>query len=52
MSKRIYEIEISGDIPAHDVWNQSRSDQIDRNNRFTQLILKYFPGIGYESLSV
>lgn len=37
-------ILFTGDIPAHDVWNQSRSDQIDRNDRFTQLILKYFPG--------
>ncbi|XP_077972513.1 sphingomyelin phosphodiesterase-like [Styela clava] len=37
-------ILFTGDIPAHDVWNQSQSDQIDKNNRFTQLILKYFPG--------
>ncbi|BFZ21086.1 hypothetical protein BsWGS_24125 [Bradybaena similaris] len=34
----------TGDVPAHNVWNQSRADQIDTINYVVSLILKYFPG--------
>lgn len=34
----------TGDLPAHNIWNQSRSDQLRILNTIVQLILKYFPG--------
>ena len=33
----------TGDLPAHDVWNQSRSEQLFLLNNLTTLLLKYFP---------
>ncbi|XP_062511163.1 sphingomyelin phosphodiesterase-like [Corticium candelabrum] len=34
----------TGDLPAHNVWNQSRSDQLRILNTLVELMLKYFPG--------
>ena len=31
-------------MPPHNVWNQSRSDQISALQYLTNLFLKYFPG--------
>ncbi|XP_076822580.1 sphingomyelin phosphodiesterase-like isoform X1 [Clavelina lepadiformis] len=36
-------ILFAGDIPAHDVWNQTKEDQIDKINRWTTLLKTYFP---------
>ncbi|XP_046563304.1 sphingomyelin phosphodiesterase-like [Haliotis rubra] len=33
----------TGDLPAHDIWNQSRGDQLSALDRLTQLFKKYFP---------
>ena len=33
-----------GDIPAHNVWNQSPIDQIDVIQTWTNLFTTYFPG--------
>lgn len=33
----------TGDVPAHNVWNQSREDQIFTIKQATKLLLKYFP---------
>ncbi|XP_041480574.1 sphingomyelin phosphodiesterase-like isoform X3 [Lytechinus variegatus] len=38
-------IYMTGDLPAHDVWNQTRSDNIGVFNLVTDLFLKYFPGV-------
>ncbi|XP_046336080.2 sphingomyelin phosphodiesterase-like [Haliotis rufescens] len=34
----------TGDIPAHDVWNQTRSQQIAATRRLTKLFLQHLPG--------
>lgn len=34
----------TGDIPPHNVWNQSRSDQITAMETFTEYMLHYLPG--------
>ena len=34
----------TGDLPAHNVWNQSRSDQLHELDVLTQLFGKYFQG--------
>eukprot|EP00118_Oscarella_pearsei_P025852 m.308905 g.308905 ORF g.308905 m.308905 type:complete len:593 (+) comp45030_c0_seq1:34-1812(+) len=34
----------TGDIPQHNVWNQSRSDQLHVIDAIIRLMLKYFPG--------
>ncbi|XP_076823452.1 sphingomyelin phosphodiesterase-like [Clavelina lepadiformis] len=36
-------ILFTGDIPAHNVWNQTKEDQIDKINRWTTLLKSYFP---------
>ena len=33
----------TGDIPAHDVWDQSRDDQLHRINVTANVISQYFP---------
>ncbi|KAL9981128.1 hypothetical protein ACROYT_G009792 [Oculina patagonica] len=35
----------TGDIPAHNIWNQSRSDQKEAIEYAIKLILKYLPGV-------
>ncbi|GFO01813.1 sphingomyelin phosphodiesterase [Plakobranchus ocellatus] len=34
----------TGDLPAHDVWNQTRQDQLNILQHMVSLMLKYFPG--------
>ncbi|XP_059155897.1 sphingomyelin phosphodiesterase-like [Physella acuta] len=34
----------TGDLPAHNVWNQSRSDQVELLKALVKLIQQYFPG--------
>ncbi|XP_078493661.1 sphingomyelin phosphodiesterase [Ciona intestinalis] len=36
-------IIFTGDIPAHNVWNQTKEDQIDKLRRWTDLLKKHFP---------
>ncbi|XP_071502433.1 sphingomyelin phosphodiesterase-like [Diadema antillarum] len=38
-------IYMTGDLPAHDVWNQSRSDILKMIDFVTDLLMKYFPGV-------
>ncbi|XP_077990260.1 sphingomyelin phosphodiesterase-like [Glandiceps talaboti] len=38
-------IFLTGDLPAHDVWNQSRSDQLEILDEITEMFSKYFPGV-------
>lgn len=33
----------TGDIPPHDVWNQTRSDQLQIYDTLVKLLFKYFP---------
>jgi sphingomyelin phosphodiesterase len=41
----------TGDLPPHNVWNQSRSDQLSALRVLTALFLKYFPNkVIYPSL--
>jgi len=36
-------IYMTGDIPPHNVWNQTKDDQINAVSVLTNLFLKYFP---------
>lgn len=36
-------VYFTGDIPAHNIWNQSRSDQIARLKIYTDMVKKYLP---------
>ncbi|XP_033105480.1 sphingomyelin phosphodiesterase-like [Anneissia japonica] len=36
-------IYLTGDLPAHNVWNQTREDEIEILNEITAMLLKYFP---------
>ncbi|XP_071502434.1 sphingomyelin phosphodiesterase-like [Diadema antillarum] len=38
-------IYMTGDLPAHNVWNQTRSDQLKILDMVTDLLMKYFPGV-------
>ncbi|XP_006818659.1 sphingomyelin phosphodiesterase-like [Saccoglossus kowalevskii] len=38
-------IIMTGDLPAHNIWNQSRSDQLEVLKEITDMLLKYFPGV-------
>ncbi|XP_071804161.1 sphingomyelin phosphodiesterase-like [Asterias amurensis] len=38
-------VYLTGDIPAHDVWNQTRQDQTSALNETTQYLMKYLPGV-------
>ncbi|XP_072028383.1 sphingomyelin phosphodiesterase-like [Amphiura filiformis] len=38
-------IYLTGDFPAHDVWNQTRNDQISVLKDITNLLLKYLPTV-------
>lgn len=33
----------TGDLPPHNVWNQTKSDQVYALRKLTQLFIKYFP---------
>ncbi|CAF0958166.1 unnamed protein product [Brachionus calyciflorus] len=33
----------TGDLPPHNIWNQTRNDQINAQEQLTRLFLKYFP---------
>lgn len=47
ISKQLYDIDFiywTGDLPAHNVWNQSKSDQVHSIKYATALFQKYFPG--------
>jgi sphingomyelin phosphodiesterase len=33
----------TGDLPPHNIWNQTRPDQIFALRKLTQLFQKYFP---------
>lgn len=33
----------TGDLPAHNVWNQTRDDQLTAYQTLMDLFLKYFP---------
>uniref|UniRef100_T1IYT3 Saposin B-type domain-containing protein n=1 Tax=Strigamia maritima TaxID=126957 RepID=T1IYT3_STRMM len=35
----------TGDLPPHDIWNQSRTDQIYVLKQTTKLFMKYFPNV-------
>ncbi|XP_046847921.1 sphingomyelin phosphodiesterase-like [Xenia sp. Carnegie-2017] len=35
----------TGDVPPHDIWNQSRTDQIKAMESAVKLFIKYFPDI-------
>lgn len=35
----------TGDIPPHNIWNQSRSDQISALNYAVKMVSKYLPGL-------
>ncbi|XP_074657493.1 sphingomyelin phosphodiesterase-like [Tubulanus polymorphus] len=35
----------TGDLPSHNVWNQTRAQQIAVYKTLTKLFLKYFPGV-------
>ncbi len=36
-------VYMTGDIPPHNVWNQTKSDQLNAISVLTGLFLKYFP---------
>ncbi|XP_071959555.1 sphingomyelin phosphodiesterase-like [Antedon mediterranea] len=36
-------IYMTGDLPAHNVWNQTRDDELEILNEVTDMLLKYFP---------
>lgn len=42
--KRIDYVFWTGDIPAHDIWAQSRKTQIDYLQYMTGILLRFFPG--------
>ena len=35
----------TGDLPAHDIWNQSQEGQVSILFRLSDIFQKYFPGI-------
>lgn len=37
-------VVITGDIPSHNVWNQSRSDQVNAMRLVTKMIIDHIPG--------
>ena len=38
-------VYVTGDLPAHNVWNQSRDDQTTILREIAEFFLKYLPGI-------
>lgn len=34
---------MTGDLPPHNIWNQTKEDQLNAINVLTDLFLKYFP---------
>ncbi|XP_070533264.1 sphingomyelin phosphodiesterase-like [Ptychodera flava] len=44
-SEKFDYILMTGDLPAHDVWNQSRTDQLTVLEDITDMFLKYYPGM-------
>jgi len=44
-NEKIDFVYVTGDLPAHNVWNQSRDDQVDILKEVANFFIKYLPGI-------
>ncbi|XP_072029445.1 sphingomyelin phosphodiesterase-like [Amphiura filiformis] len=44
-NEKIDFVYVTGDLPAHNVWNQSRTDQLDILREVADFFVRYLPGI-------